>query len=221
MTHEVLGCSVEELHCTKVKKKQFESKKGNLKKFLHDLNTLESEAKCLKEVMDSEVRSFSNVIQPHLIRSNLSKYFTSLNRIILPVTRMINFDLAIIKQHYDSQVPDDIEEASKFFVDIISAYNERCEFRETSVSQKLSSEMKKLKNKQGQNVSHQFLPSLTSPFKKKPKPNESVDNVTKGLQKLLLPSKTTSDTEFPEENNYATVSEECMMTLSQETPKVY
>ena len=75
MTHAVLGCSVEELHCTKVKKKQFESKKGNLKKFLHDLNTLESEAKRLKEVMDSEVRSFSNVIKPHLIRSNLSKYF--------------------------------------------------------------------------------------------------------------------------------------------------
>ena len=137
----------------------------------------------------------------------------------MPVTRTINIDLAIIKKHYDSQVPDDIEEASKFFVDIISAHNERFEFKETSVSQKLSSEMKKVKSKQGQNISHQFLPSLTSPFKKRPKPNESVDNVMKGLQKLLSPSKTTSDTEFPEDNNYATVSEQCMMTLSQETPK--
>ena len=72
------------------------------------------------------------------------------------------------------------------------------EFKETSVSQKLSSEMKKVKSKQGQNISHQFLPSLTSPFKKRPKPNKSVDNVMKGLQKLLSPSKTSSDTEFPE-----------------------
>ena len=81
--------------------------------------------------------------------------------------------------------------------------------------------MKKVKNKQGKNLSHQFLPSLTSPFKKRPKPNESVDicNVTKGLQKLPSPSKTTSDTEFQQDNNYVTVSEECMTTLSQETPK--
>ena len=212
-----LQCGRIVLH--KSEKKQFESKKGNLKNFLHDLNTLESEAKRLKEVMDSEVRSFNNVVKPHLIRSNLSKYLTSLNRTILPVTRTINIDLAIIKKHYDSQVPNDIEEGSKYFADIILAHNERFEFKETSASQKLSSEMKKVKNKQGQNILHQFLPSLTSPFKKRPKPNESVYNVTKGLQKLPSPSKTTSDTEFPQDNNYATVSEECMMTLIQETPK--
>ena len=86
----------------KSEKKQFESKKGNLKKFLCNLHTLESEAKRLKEVMDSKVRSFSNVIKPHLIRSNPSKYLTSLNGTILPVTRTINIDLAIIKEHYNS-----------------------------------------------------------------------------------------------------------------------
>ena len=91
-----LQCGRIELH--KAEKKNFESKKGKLKRLLRDLSTLESEAKRLKDIMDSEVRSFTNIVEPHLICSNPHKYLTNLNGNILPVTRTINIDLVILKK---------------------------------------------------------------------------------------------------------------------------
>ena len=176
------------LNLHKNKKKLFESKRCKLKKLVKDLNLLEAESKHLKDLMQSKTHSFGNIVKPYLIRSNPSKYLTSLHSNVLPITKTINIGIAILKKHYNSEVPSNLEEASDIFQEVISSHNERFNINEKFIEQKLNSELNALQPEE-KSESHQFLSSLTSPFKKRSKTSDSICSLYLGLKSHLLADK--------------------------------
>ena len=162
-----------------------------MKKLVKDLSIVESEAKRLSKIMDSETRSFSNVIKPYLIRSNPEKYLTCLDSSVLPITKIINIDIAILKKHYSDQIPAQLEEASSMFSGIISDHYDCFRYKEASIGKKLTSHLAKLSNDID---SHIVQPSnIRSPYKKRSRTevssDTSIDTICSSLNKMASPPK--------------------------------
>ena len=167
-----------------------------MKKLVKDLGVIEAEAKRLSDALVAETRSFMNVLKPYLICSDPEKYVTSIYGSVLPITKTINIDLAILKKHYNDEIPKNLEEASTLFSEIIANHYDRFKFKETSIGQKLSSHLSKLgQNSQKDTCSDES--TVQSPYKKKSKSSVTcptdVDNICTGVNEMASPPKVFSD----------------------------
>ena len=115
---------------------------------------------------------------------------------VLPITKTINIDLALLKKHYNDEIPKNLEEASSLFSEIIANHYNRFKFKETSIGQKLSANLSKFgHNSQSHTCSDES--TVQSPYKKKSKISvtcqSDVDKICTGVNEMAFPPKVFSD----------------------------
>ena len=116
----------------------------------------------------------------------------------MPVTKTINIDIAILKKHFNDQIPSQLEEASSTVNEIISDHYDHFRYKETSIGKKLTSHFTKLSQDTGVD-SHFVQPnSIRSPYKKRSRTevssDTSIDTICGSLNKMASPPKNSTAT---------------------------
>ena len=86
---------------------------------------MESEAEKVRESIDIRNKSFAEALRSYLINSNKQEYLVEYNGQVVPLTSKINLHLAILQKHYNNKIPDNCEEESILFSEIITSHRER------------------------------------------------------------------------------------------------
>ena len=118
-----LSCGKMRLHKNELK--NLETQKATLKKLFKEKSDMEGEAEKVRESIDIRNRSFPEALRSCLINSNKQEYLVEYNGQVVPLTSKINLHLAILQKHYNNKVPENLEEESTLFSEIITAHRER------------------------------------------------------------------------------------------------
>ena len=84
-----------------------------------------SKAEKVRESIDTRNKSFPEALKSYLINSNKQEYLVEYGDQIVPLTSKINIHLAILQKHYNGKIPENLEEESELFSQIIISHRDR------------------------------------------------------------------------------------------------
>ena len=84
--------------------------------------SLDAECEKISETINMNNKSFAQAVRGYLINSNKHKYLTTYAEQVVPLTKVINYDLSILQKHYHNRVPDNLSEESGLFASILDPH---------------------------------------------------------------------------------------------------
>ena len=189
-----VSCGRMRLH--KDEMKAIDGNKATLKKLVKEKTILESECEKIQESIRTNNRSFPQAVRSHLINSNKPKYLTMYGDAVVPLTKIINLDLSILQKYYDNRVPQNLDEESRLFEQIICTHNSKFKSSKTSINAKLIDSVRKIESRIHRS---DVLPNIRSPNSGRHSTNYAsasasatpVNSVTSNAHQLATPTTTT------------------------------
>ena len=120
--------------------------KAQLQKLMKEKQTLDSEGEKIQESILANSRSFPQAIHSTLINSNKWKYLTIYGKEVVPLTKVINFDISVLQKHYNNHVPDDLVRESELFESIINMYDTKVCSAMNTLEMKLKNSVREIDN---------------------------------------------------------------------------
>ena len=126
--------------------KELDTMKVQLRKLMKEKQTLDCECEKIQESILANSSSFPQAIRSTLINSNKRKYLTMYGKEVVPLTKVINFNISVLQKHYNNRVPDDLVHKSKLFESIINMYDTKVRSAMNTLEMKLKNSVREIDN---------------------------------------------------------------------------
>ena len=126
--------------------KELDTMKAQLWKLMKEKQTLDSECEKIQESILANSRSFPQAIHSTLMNSNKWKYLTMYGKEVVPLTKVINFDISVLQKYYNNCVPDDLVCESELFESIINMYDTKVHSAMNTLEMKLKNSVREIDN---------------------------------------------------------------------------
>ena len=164
-----VSCGKLKLHKDELKHQ--DTLKANLRKLVKEKLSLDAECEKISETINMNNKSFAQAVRGYLINSNKHKYLTTYAEQVVPLTKVINYDLSILQKHYHNRVPDNLSEESDLFASILDPHQSNVPGKcGTSLNAKLQESLSKVDHRislpSGTNYNAHLLgpsPQMTQP----------------------------------------------------------
>ena len=142
----ITSVSCGKMHLHKNELKELDTMKAQFRKLVKEKQTLDSECEKIQESILANSRSFPQAIRSTLINSNKWKYLTMYGKEVVPLTKVINFDISVLQKHYNNRVPDDLVHKSELFKSIINMYDTKVRSATNTLEMKLKNSVREIDN---------------------------------------------------------------------------
>ena len=127
-----ISCGKLNLHKNELK--QVDGLRAQLKKMVKDKMALDGEVEKVSDAISQNNKSFAQAVRGYLINSNKHKYLSTYAGQVVPLTKVINIDISILQKHYKNRVPDNIEDESELFQNILDTHQQQLHFTKANTS---------------------------------------------------------------------------------------
>ena len=127
-----ISCGKLNLHKNELK--QVDGLRAQLKKMVRDKMALDGEVEKVSDAISQNNKTFAQAVRGYLINSNKHKYLSTYAGQVVPLTKVINIDISILQKHYKNRVPDNIDDESELFQNILATHQQQLHFTKANTS---------------------------------------------------------------------------------------